>query len=375
MEMKNKSSNGKINSLMGLRFLFALGIFIHHFDMFSDMNIPDYDKFKSIFFEGFIGVNFFYILSGFIISYCYMEKMRQKEIGPGEFIFKRFARIWPVHILTFIIAIISYTSSFTALFSKAGIINLAMMQSYIPLDGYAFNFNGVSWSLSTEMFFYISFCFLVFLPEKYIRYLFGILVSIMFVCFFQGINNIQNPLWFIYINPGFRIIDFLAGILINQLFAKNNFKNLSIKQATSLEIGSLVFLLIMFYLGVKQSFSVFLRYDLYYLLPISVLVYVFAINRGIVSKILGNRFLVYLGECSFTFYMIHQIILALIKRNFYNEITSMVEVFKWGGLALIITLILSICLCHLYEIPASKFLLKLRYGIIKLLKSKKQLEL
>ena len=371
MEVKNKKSSNKIDSLMGLRFLFALGIFIHHFDMFSDMNIPNYDKYSNVFFEGFIGVNFFYILSGFIISYCYMEKMRQKEIGAGEFMYKRIARIWPVHVLTLVIAIISYTSTLSALFSKAGIINLTMMQSYIPLDGYAFNFNGVSWSLSTEMFFYISFCFLVFLPEKHIRYLFGTLVGIMFVCFFQGINNIQNPLWLIYVNPGFRILDFLAGILINQLFAKNYIKNISTKQATILEIGSIVILIIMFYLGVKQYFSVFVRYDLYYLLPVSALVYIFAINKGIISKILGNKFLVYLGECSFTFYMIHQIVLAHVKRNFYNEITSMVDVFIWGGLALIITLILSVGLFYLYEIPASKALLKLRYNIIKQLKSKK----
>lgn len=132
----------KIESLMGLRFLFALGIFFHHFDTFSDMNIPGYYDYSKYWFEGFVGVNFFYILSGFIIAYCYTNKLKDGTVKAGEFLYKRFARLWPVHILTLFIALISY-SSIRAIFSKAGLLTVAMLQSYVPIEGYAFNFNGV----------------------------------------------------------------------------------------------------------------------------------------------------------------------------------------------------------------------------------------
>lgn len=366
MEIVNYSKNlkaKKINSLMGLRFLFALGIFIHHFDTFSDLNITNYNQYSSLFFEGFIGVNFFYVLSGFIIAYCYMKKMKEQIIKPGEFIYKRIARVWPVHVLTLVIASISY-ASISVVFSKSGIINIAMLQSFIPIDNYAFGFNGVSWSLSTEMFFYISFCFLVLLPEKYIKTLFAILTGAIVMCLFQGANNIPNASWMFYINPLFRMVDFLAGILIFQLFDKTNKEKISIKNATYLEITSIVLLLIMMYLGTKQTISIYLRWDIYYLVPISILVYVFAIDKGLMSRIIGNKVFVFLGECSFVFYMIHQIVLVKIKQLFSSEITSMTSLFKWGGVALIITIVISIALYYFYEKPANKLMLKLRSKVI-----------
>src|SRR5690606_40786963 len=55
---------------------------------------------NSIFDEGFLGVSFFFILSGFILSYNYKEKFLIGNISKKEFYISRLARVYPVHIAT-----------------------------------------------------------------------------------------------------------------------------------------------------------------------------------------------------------------------------------------------------------------------------------
>lgn len=87
-----------INSLTSLRFIFAMMVFGAHcyvIDGFFDAHF-----FK----EEFVDVNFFFVLSGFIIAYNYQEKMQDHQISKRTFWVARIARVYPLHWLTLLIA-------------------------------------------------------------------------------------------------------------------------------------------------------------------------------------------------------------------------------------------------------------------------------
>lgn len=61
--------------------------------------------FRSSFFkEGFVGVSFFFVLSGFIIAYNYQKKLSESKMTKRSFWVARIARIYPLHVLTLLIA-------------------------------------------------------------------------------------------------------------------------------------------------------------------------------------------------------------------------------------------------------------------------------
>ena len=87
-----------INTLTSLRILFALMVFGAHCYVLD----PSFDT--HFFKEGFVGVSFFFILSGFIIAYNYEEKLLETTTTKRTFWVARIARIYPLHLLTLLIA-------------------------------------------------------------------------------------------------------------------------------------------------------------------------------------------------------------------------------------------------------------------------------
>ena len=83
-----------INTLTSLRIFFALMVFGAHCYVLDT-------SFDAHFFkEGFVGVSFFFVLSGFIIAYNYQEKLLTKTTTKRTFWVARIARIYPLHLLT-----------------------------------------------------------------------------------------------------------------------------------------------------------------------------------------------------------------------------------------------------------------------------------
>src|ERR1700739_1236064 len=92
-----------IKPLTSLRFLFALMVFLSHLQFVQDKTLAK--VYVDFFKEGRLGVSFFFILSGFILSLTYKQKITAGTVSKKEFWVARFARIYPLHIITFLVSI------------------------------------------------------------------------------------------------------------------------------------------------------------------------------------------------------------------------------------------------------------------------------
>lgn len=153
-----------INTLTSLRLIFAFMVFGAHCYVIDDIFSTHFFK------EGFVGVSFFFVLSGFIIAYNYQKKLQEKEITRRRFWVARIARVYPLHWLTLFIAAIlgDYVVASGGLdWCRHFLASLTLTHAYIPEADYYFSFNSPSWSLCCEQLFYICFPFLVPLTRNY----------------------------------------------------------------------------------------------------------------------------------------------------------------------------------------------------------------
>lgn len=348
-----------IKPLTSLRFVFAFMIFLYHlgglfygFNQEFLLNSPaSYLSFK----EGCLGVSFFFILSGFILAYNYKNKFLAKTISYKKFVLARIFRIYPLHILTFLYAffrtIFGVYASIEYWFKA--LINVSLIQSLAPLKSYFLSFNGVSWSISNEMFFYLLFPTLI-VAMSVKRNVF----SVGLLTFFLGLlflSNFFEAHWFFYINPFFRIFDFIIGLAIYEVYNKIKNYSWTNTKATILELLSIsVFVLFYF---MSQYVEQKLKWSLFFWFSMAFIILVFALQNGKISKLLSSKAAILLGEISFSFYMIYQLII-----QFLGLVNYKFDFFKNGYLLIFIAFISSIgisVLVHFYfEKPVNQYLRK-----------------
>ncbi|HEY9177424.1 MAG TPA: acyltransferase [Flavipsychrobacter sp.] len=347
-----------IKPLTSLRFIFAMMVFLSHLWFLQD-DSPFYKQlYDDIFYEGYIGVSFFFILSGFVLGYSYHDKILGGQIKFGQFWLARLARIYPLHLLTLLIAIpLSFKGDSTEWINRL-VLNIFLIQSFVPSDSIYFYFNSVSWSISDEWFFYLMFPFLVFLMlrRKYLKFL-PILILLIPLSLLLVKESYHEK--YFYINPLLRLGDFIIGKLLYRVYRKR--KDIEIlnnrKVANLAEIGSILLLAVFFYYHnhIPQGF----RYSCYYWLPMIVLIYTFAYAKGFISNMLSNGTMVFLGEISFGFYMVHMLVLRYYqyvpqKLPFLQAVLPVNH--NAAFIIFGISLASSILIYKFFELPANRFI-------------------
>lgn len=290
-----------IPQLDSLRLLAMLLIFMSHcyfLKLSDETNII----FKEYFSFSGIGVEFFIILSGFFSSYTY------KEESFRLYLWKKCIRLFPIHwICLFIGAYLLGIHCGKIPVSTP--VSFCLLQSSFPLFA---STNPPSWTISTLFIIYLVTPYIIKQFSKldsryYISYALclGILSTIVNIWFYDPQNEIC--FWFLYVSPYFRIITFSIGVFIG-LYMKNSCRDNSTKISL---VGSLKELLlvciivIMAYLGKKAGY--------WYTVPLSFFILIFANGRGVISKILCNKYLVKISSISYCFYLIHFPILQYVE--------------------------------------------------------------
>jgi len=384
--------NIQLPALTSLRFFAALMVFFSHLDFLrihvdASGNPSKYqDIYKTWFYEGYSGVTFFFILSGFILAHSYQERLSRGTTSTVDFFIFRIARIVPLHWLTLLIAIFLLRSANgnPDFFSATSFLaNSFLLQAWFSDINIAFSYNLVSWSLSDEMFFYAMFPFLIRLNNKVLAIVFILLITFILIWLpvtlpfatFHLPRFTDLTKYYAYWFPAFRIGDFIAGIILYRAWSAR--KEIPSIFASLLQ-GISIVLLVIFYAnhaGIDETF----RFDFYYAIPMAFLIFVFAYQNGIFSRIISNRPMLILGEASFAFYMIHQLEIyqmgyRLVRYNdtllewFY--ITDHPEYAVYIHLA--ISVIFSLTLFFLFERPAQRVFQKGLFSIRNMIVRTKQ---
>ena len=361
-----------IHTLTGLRFLAALAVFIHHLAGKFGYAVNPYSI-------GSIAVSFFFVLSGFVLTYAYHDRLNRWS-DVAKFYFNRFARIWPLHVVCLILSVT--TSQGFARFQEPDIwgklaANIFLLQSWFTDNQWVFSFNGVSWSVSAEAFFYLIFPLLLFANGKRIKTtmvaMFAIvLVAAAAVAYLE--NQGQYPAIDFFrighVNPLMRLPDFLIGAIAGRIFLNRQQGQLRPHQfwvdtiqelfCVALLIGTCIWISD---LKLQQQIAKltwggsflasWFRVE-YPLLLFGCAVYVFAKSKGLFSKLLGNRLFVYLGDVSYAFYMVH----AIVLRNIFFGHNSYGVLAGWqlAILSFLVALGSSIVLYELVEMPMKRLL-------------------
>lgn len=346
----------QLNQITFTRFIAALTVvFFHYGNQVFPLNIP---ILENIFKAGPIAVNYFYLLSGFIMAIAYYRPDKQSSFKAIPYWIARFARIYPVYLLAMLL--IAVTKLKEPDFSTALILNTSLLQAWVP--DYALSLNSPGWSLSVEAFFYLCFPLLLTLIYKS-----GIktlaIISILLWLTTQVIHTLllnsdiyqaHNPLHnFIYYNPLMHINAFILGIVVGVIFKKNSkqMDSLSKYSLSGIIITSITLALIITY---QKDISALLGFEIALtngqIAPLFLAFIIFlALDKGKISQLLSHKWLVLLGEASFSLYILQRPVHSLYERIIQHRI-ELPEAFHFY-LYLIILILISIASFKLFESP------------------------
>ena len=148
--------------------------------------------------KGYLGVETFFILSGFILSHVYLEAAGEKRFRYGGFLWARIARVYPLHLVTLFGMIGLGIAATIAGLSIDGSLNdwralpahLTMTHAWglAPLSA----FNHPSWSISAEWFAYLSFPAFAFIAWRLRNR--PVLATVLAAAFALGLYGVFEPL-------------------------------------------------------------------------------------------------------------------------------------------------------------------------------------
>ncbi|MFE5208778.1 acyltransferase family protein [Streptomyces sp. NPDC056600] len=311
----------RLPSLTGMRFVAALLVFAFHTTwQTAYVAGTGGDVLGDVFANaGFYGVSFFFVLSGFVLTWS-----ARPEDTKAAFWRRRLVKIYPNHLVTFLIAAVLMLIAADAFTTKGTLANLFLVQAWIPEIQVPNTMNAVSWSLSVELFFYLSFPLLLRLlnrvPVRRLWALAGVLgaLTVVVPAIAQyGIGGVPLPfiadgtlsfgqIWFVYFFPPVRALEFVLGMVAARLVQTGSWPRLGLLPAAAIAVGGYaVNSLVPYLYGVAGTAALWLT-------PL-VAAAATADHRGDASPARG-RLLVRLGELSFAFYMVHGLVTSYAHR-------------------------------------------------------------
>ena len=341
----------RLPSLTGLRFLAALSVFFFHITL-SNSPIPPNepinpfrdpglaDTLELVFSKaGYLGVSFFFVLSGFVIAWSYC---------PGEpharFWRRRLLKIFPNHLVTWAVAMALFAAAIT---SPTGYItNFLLLNSFVPDATVYVAVNPPSWTLCSELLFYMSFPFLFAgvrrIPDRHLWAAAGSMlagvVAIALITQYWIPSTPTSPItpvsttqfWFGYIFPPARLFEFVLGSVLARLVLNG--------VRVRMPMGAALGLCAAGY-GLAMVLPFVFSFAAATVVPIGLLIMV-AAGRDIDGErsLFATRTMTWLGDVSFGFYLVQGITI------FYARIAMGNQTYDWPGALGVVVAIFSLTL-------------------------------
>ena len=399
-----------IPSLTGLRFLAAISVAMAHGALLTLGNGEPLSGLKAgISTAAGFGMTLFFVLSGFVIHYNYRTVVSQQGLsGLGHFLWARFARLYPLFLLMLVLDIFLSKALREAVYGEmASLHSLLQALPYYLLFLHSWIFavinnnsliyqigNNVvvTWSISTEWFFYLAYpaiCFgLVRIKRPIVLWCVAILWSLAFcVCTWLVFDqrssidawaaahfgpvavskpSVQDSLfrWMLYFSPYSRIGEFGLGCFTAHLFALMRSRPIGDLEAkiANLAVYAVVATipLILYLTFSPGGLPLFSRLQFNYgLAPnVAALIFLCARYRSLLSRWLATPFMVTLGGASYSIYMVHLLLFSSVpaigagRPGSYTEAYLVARyLFLLSGIVLI-----AVGLYATFETPARRWL-------------------
>nr|WP_284711730.1 acyltransferase [Streptomyces rhizosphaericus] len=352
----------RLPSLTGMRFVAAFAVMISHLvSQITGRFAPD-PPFRVITTLGPVGVTFFFVLSGFILTWV-------ADPNDTAWLFwrRRLVKLYPNHLVTFVAARIAMIAVGVPIVAINTFPALFLVEPWIPLldpHGGFRGSNSVSWSLGCELLFYLCFPWLIhwiarIRPERLWWWAGGVLAASTAVPFVShllptGPYTAWDPTssewqsWFTYQLPPLRMLEFVLGILTARIVITGKWIRVGLLPTSVLAIAAIFI----------QSYlpNVFHLRSGLTMLAIALLLSAAATADTRAQRTpFSGRIMVYLGEISFAIYMVHYLVILYGPVDLIHATgvvtdsvpTRLLNIF----LTIVITMVLSMGLYHLVEKP------------------------
>lgn len=312
---------------------------VHHFVLFSK---PSHDY--SLIHSFFLFVDFFFVLSGFVIASNYKDKISN---APQllAFAIRRFGRVWPLHLVVMVafiavfalIRLSGFPSPYT-IGASATTYSLAKFPLVLALTNsfgiYSGGWNLPSWSISAEFAAYLLYAAIFTRKNRFFLSVLALMCGAMLTWYLS--RDYLN----VTANFGvFRcIFGFGVGVVAYYVYEKlrptiSRFQHLA--AWTVAELAAIALTVVTLISSVEASGEALpASFAAPFVFALSV--FVFAFERGLVSRFLKWEFLTRIGGLSYSIYMTHWIILIALSA-LYHVVANHLGVYNfsqeqmWGG--------------------------------------------
>ena len=367
---------GEIKALTGLRIVAAVWVVLFHFrPMLSDVS-PDFrESLSPVLNCGAQGVDLFFILSGFVLAWNYLDRMG-KSWSTREtvhFLWLRLARVWPVYLVTLHLAAVwviltlhvghVQSPDVAKLTAISYVRQVLLMQLWFEPFFDGTSWDGPAWSISAEWLAYLLFGLLVLVIFR--MKLATRARTLMLLAFVA-----QLPPVVLLLTSGFfytpwswlpRIVtQFTAGALACAAVRRLELSDRARRVVGYISLLLIVAMVSMVYLLDAYPISGVLDGGGVVDMLFVPLVITLAIGMGSLPRLLSTRVMVYGGQISFCLYMVHELVhtawtWAVVEFQLTPWHSD--SPWKWNVIGLIaIAVVFSSLMYHFIEEPARRWM-------------------
>lgn len=328
-----------LDSLTSLRFFAALAVVVFHYALLIDNLTPFPAKFDRLVYAGPTGVSFFFVLSGFVLTWSLRPNDRAVA-----FYRRRAARILPNHVLTWLVTLVILlelykhaTPSYVPPSAKSGTLSLFLLNSWVPSFGLFTAVNNPSWSLCCEAFFYALFPLLALAlsrSTRTVRRVTGALcvVAIAALALASPAINHHVPAhaadFFIYHFPPARLLEFVLGIVMATEVADGSWRLTATWPLLLISIAGM---------GVVDGLEEQRFYMVVTVLPFAALIAAVAARDHAGHRSwLQSPWLIRGGQWSFALYLVHWPVFLLVSHFVKHRHGDAVDIAAFAAVIVIV---------------------------------------
>jgi peptidoglycan/LPS O-acetylase OafA/YrhL len=336
----------QVDALTGIRGVAAWLVVLYHIRLSFAPSLPD--AVVAALGKGYLAVDLFFVLSGFVLWLTWGERLqKQGWRAASDFLRKRLARVWPLHAV-----ILMATVGWALLLIATGRpvppqyswpqlpLHILLVQNWgLTHD---LGWNDPSWSISTELAAYAAFAALV--PVVRVKHPLVVVVLLLVALdrlyAYHGESNLgadiaQLGLWRC-------LTQFGCGVMMCMVWQHANRTKLQVVASASLAVA------------IALLASGLARETLAVPIAFASLVPLVAASSVMPHNPLSSRVAVWLGEISYSTYLVHFLLWIFFKLAFVGNAADVP--LHLGALFLALTLAASVILHRGVEIPARKWL-------------------